>query len=160
MNRCAVMTSSQPPNTTEQTRSDGEDLCPNCMTPNQSHAHFCFKCNAPLTPHAATDPIARIAATAFVYRKASARPQRRLVLIGMWLIFAPLFIINLPTFWFSFRFLISPAYRMSGLSASNYFFPSALGFFIITFGFEALFVLILIKVTRNYWRDLQYRNAE
>jgi hypothetical protein len=67
----------------------GQPLCPNCLTPNDPHAHFCCQCSMPLTSHAEIDPISRIYAMGDSWRKANNRPTRLIIVLGMWLIFMP-----------------------------------------------------------------------
>lgn len=64
-------------------------LCPHCLAENEEHAHFCRECFTPLSAHAAIDPVGQIYAQGDTYRKAVANPSRPIILLGMWLIFAP-----------------------------------------------------------------------
>ena len=141
-----------PSNATQPPDNLAEILCPNCMSPNHANSHFCHKCNAPLTSHAATDPLGLVFATGHVIQKAASRPQSRIVLFGMWLIFGSLFLINLRALWYSFLALIYPVFHFAGTSVPNYNFISQLWVFLLVFGIEAVFIAILVKVTRNYRR--------
>lgn len=64
-----------------------KQLCISCMTPNDSSAHFCVKCGAPLTSYASTGPFESLFAEGSVYRSAAERPQKLVVVLGVWLIF-------------------------------------------------------------------------
>jgi ribosomal protein L40E len=65
-------------------------LCISCVAPNDPAAHFCVKCGAPLTSYAATAPFEHLFAEGHVYRQAAERPQRLIVVLGIWLIFGGL----------------------------------------------------------------------
>lgn len=65
-------------------------ICPNCMTPNSEHADQCSKCFTPLSAHATIDPIMSIAARGDTFYKASNKPQKPIVFIGIWLLFGTL----------------------------------------------------------------------
>jgi hypothetical protein len=71
--------------------SDGDEkqLCLNCLSPNSPVANFCGDCGAPLSSYAATGPIESIFAEGHVYRKAVSEPKNVVVLVGVWLLFAP-----------------------------------------------------------------------
>ena len=71
----------------QRSKIQGLPLCPNCLSENQPEAHFCVKCQSPLSSHAAIDPLGRIQATGDTYRKAIKQPSSPVVLIGMWLLF-------------------------------------------------------------------------
>jgi hypothetical protein len=75
----------------------GEDLpeiCPNCMTGNARGAHMCRSCFAPLSSHAAIDPIMSIAARGDTFWKASSNPRKPIIVIGIFLLFGPTFLIS------------------------------------------------------------------
>jgi ribosomal protein L40E len=67
-----------------------QQLCISCVAPNDPKAHFCGKCGAPLTSYAATAPFEHLFAEGHVYRQAAERPQRLIVVLGIWLIFGGL----------------------------------------------------------------------
>lgn len=69
---------------------DAVPLCPNCLAANDPANHFCEQCGAPLTSHAAIDPLGQVYAQGHIYRKMlSGRPMSRFVLAGVWAIFLP-----------------------------------------------------------------------
>lgn len=72
-------------------RSDGEfdekQLCMNCVSPNEPAAHFCVKCGAPLSSHAAIGPFESLFAEGHLYRQAAERPRKLIVVLGICLIF-------------------------------------------------------------------------
>ncbi|MSU61320.1 MAG: zinc ribbon domain-containing protein [Pedosphaera sp.] len=65
-------------------------LCVCCVSPNETSAHFCSKCGAPLSSYAATGPFECLFAEGYVYRQAAQRPRSLIVVVGVWLIFGPL----------------------------------------------------------------------
>ena len=80
------------PPDSEEDSQDGEELdeqqlCVSCTAPNDPEAHFCLKCGAPLTAYSATGPLERILAEGFIYRQASERPRKLIVVLGVWMIF-------------------------------------------------------------------------
>ncbi len=137
----------------EPRRDDGEPLCPNCLAANPPELHFCDECNAPLSAHAAIDPLGSIYATGFVYQKAASRPHSRFVLIGMWLIFGPMILTNLPFIWISFLTLTDSVVRLRGIDTSARDVFGSLFVFLLAVGLEAVLVAILTRTTRNYLRD-------
>lgn len=80
---CAMSSESHPdlPETQEM------QLCVSCTAPNEPSAHFCAKCGAPLSSYASTGPFESLFAEGSVYRQAAERPQKLVVVLGVWLIF-------------------------------------------------------------------------
>ncbi len=66
---------------------DEKQLCLNCVFPNETEAHFCANCGAPLSSYAATGPFERIFAEGHVYRQAVEQPRSLVVVVGIWVIF-------------------------------------------------------------------------
>ena len=64
-------------------------VCPKCLLANSPTAAFCADCGAPIGMVAAVDPLQHIYAEGFAYRSAVDGPPNLIVLVGMWLIFAP-----------------------------------------------------------------------
>jgi len=69
------------------TEANEQQLCVSCLTPNDPAAHFCLKCGAPLSSYASTGPFESLFAEGSVYRSAAERPQKLIVVLGIWLIF-------------------------------------------------------------------------
>ena len=116
---------------------DEQQLCISCTFPNDPEAHFCVKCGAPLTAYSATAPLERILAEGYIYRQASERPRKLVVVLGVWMIFGVLGMQG---------FLIAWVGR-------------ELGFVWILAGvlLMAISVVMIAKTTRNY---LSQRDAE
>jgi ribosomal protein L40E len=108
-----------------------QQLCVSCVAPNDPAAHFCGKCGAPLTSYAATAPFEHLFAEGHVYRQAAERPQRLIVVLGMWLIFGGMALAGI-------------GLMILGLeSGAKYYIPGGL--------FMVLIAAALIwKTTRNY----------
>lgn len=68
---------------------EGGGLCPHCLAPVGRFDHFCPKCARPITAHAATDPFGQVLSAGAVYRGAVDSAPRFVIVLGMWLIFAP-----------------------------------------------------------------------
>jgi len=68
-------------------------LCPSCLTLNETHAASCAKCGAPIGVAATLDPLQQIHAEGFGFRSAAEGPPRLIVLIGIWMIFLPMFVL-------------------------------------------------------------------
>ena len=67
----------------------GEVLCFSCLSPNNERDHFCAECEAPLSSYASTAPFERIFSEGALLRRASSKPNNRLVLLGIWALFFP-----------------------------------------------------------------------
>lgn len=65
-------------------------LCLQCLAPNVPTAHFCGECGAPLSSYAATAPFESLLAEGHAWRRATGNPRRLVVVLGMWLLFAPM----------------------------------------------------------------------
>ncbi|HSI14502.1 MAG TPA: hypothetical protein VK961_20800 [Chthoniobacter sp.] len=77
--------------TESDTHSHPEEgvICPKCLLSNSTTAAFCVECGAPIGMIATIDPIQHIRAEGFAYRAAVDGPPSRIVLVGMWMLFAP-----------------------------------------------------------------------
>jgi len=146
------MLSGQCSKTNRRKTDDDVPLCPGCLAKNSPRAHFCYKCNAPLTSHAATDPLGHIFALGYAFGKATSRPRSRIVLVGLWLVCGPIFLGNLPAVWYSFLAVIYPVFHFEGMGAPDYNFATCLGLFLLAVGIETVFLAIPIKATLNYRR--------
>ena len=72
------------------TPDSGQSLCPKCLRPIfRDTDHFCPDCGVPLTVQATTNPTDQILAEGFAYREASNHPDKPIVVIGIWLLWAP-----------------------------------------------------------------------
>ncbi len=70
------MPSSQSSKTNRRKVAEDVPLCPGCLAENSPRDHFCYKCNAPLTSHAATDPLGHIYAMGYAFGKATLNYRR------------------------------------------------------------------------------------
>jgi len=70
------------------------ELCPNCLTGNVPGTNFCQECGGPLSPYAAIGPFERIFAAGHICRKATQRPHRFIVVLGIWLTVGPVAVVT------------------------------------------------------------------
>lgn len=119
-------------------------VCPSCTARNAPMSDFCQECGCPISPLAAMDPVKRIFAEGFVYRRAATGPITRTVLIGMWLLFGPVFLVG-ALFLFVFAFVHFSSLRIEWLPALITLTPPFL--VMIVSG------LLLRRVTLNYFRS-------
>lgn len=105
-------------------------ICPKCLLSNSPSAAFCAECGAPIGMVASIDPIQHIHAEGFAYRSAVDGPPSRIVLIGMWLLFAPFTLIG-PGIMFNL-----PSTSIAEMIAWNVA--------------SACAVVVLFRTTRNY----------
>ena len=84
------MKSNTPDATASQVDSDPLPLCLTCLEKNSTEAHFCTQCGAPMTSYACSGPFEYTRAQGHLCREAAERPRRLLVVVGVWLIFAPI----------------------------------------------------------------------
>ncbi len=130
-------------------RSQRESVCPSCLAPIRPDDDFCPNCDTPLTVHATTDPISNIRAGGFAYASAANRPRSRIVVIGVWLIFGNLFLLNLRLVYFSLSATLAMLIPIQGVSTDLGFFP-VFFIFLLAIAVETVFVAVIVKVTRNY----------
>jgi len=75
-------------------------LCPACLAQNLPTARFCWKCDAPLDGLAVFGPLEQTRAQRFIFHRAATGPSGLLVVLGVWVLFAPLalgfFLLALP----------------------------------------------------------------
>ncbi|MFT4691779.1 MAG: hypothetical protein ACI9OD_004005 [Limisphaerales bacterium] len=83
------MTLEEEPIGTDSDEDDDREICFQCMEANVVGSHFCAGCGAPLSSYASTAPFESIFAQGHVFRRAIEQPQRRIVMIGLWVLFAP-----------------------------------------------------------------------
>lgn len=119
-------------NHSESATGQGEQqLCVNCMTPNEVSAHFCTKCRAPLSSYASTGPFESVFAEGAVYRQAAERPRSFIVVFGVWLFFGMLGLVGL-----------TMLVMARDIGIAN----AAFGAFMLVIA-----VVLIWKSTRNYW---------
>ena len=112
-------------------------VCPSCAAPVGVNEVFCPVCRAPISLLANTDPLQRIYAEGYLYRKAVETKPKLIVVVGIWIIFAPVLLVAL-------FIVISMIFNGMGSGFGGFIFfwiAVALG------GFSAV---ILFRVTKNY----------
>jgi|GEM_PF-5853498 len=123
---------------------DGDQaVCPNCLTPVVGRAQFCAKCNMPVGAFATLDPIKSIYAQGWGYRRAISSPPSTIVLMGMWLIFAPCTL-----------YTVVQLVEFSLISRDDlvYVSPMYLVEMALVLAIDAVFAIILWRATGNYFR--------
>jgi len=73
----------------EQELAGATPVCPHCLSQLSPGDHFCRHCSAPVTVHASIDPLGQVYSAGRAYRQAVSKPSRRIIVVGMWLIFGP-----------------------------------------------------------------------
>jgi hypothetical protein len=68
-------------------------VCPKCFQPILGTEDFCNNCGLPLTLMATTGPYEHVLAAGYAYREASSNPHKPIVLLGMWLLMGPTFLL-------------------------------------------------------------------
>lgn len=76
------------PSQYESVQMTSQSICPSCSRPVGQADDFCPRCGTPLTTFATTDPIQSIRAEGEMVRRSMQKPTP-IVLIGVWLLFAP-----------------------------------------------------------------------
>jgi hypothetical protein len=69
----------------------GNPICLHCAAELIGYVQFCPKCGCPVTPEAVSMPYESVLARGFAAREGSSRPRKLIVVIGMWLMFGPMF---------------------------------------------------------------------
>jgi hypothetical protein len=80
-----------PPNFPRET--EHQPFCHKCGTEYAPGTNFCGTCGMPLSLIATIGPYETILARGFAYREATNNPRKLIVVIGMLMIFGPLFIL-------------------------------------------------------------------
>ncbi|MES2996220.1 MAG: hypothetical protein V4733_05350 [Verrucomicrobiota bacterium] len=105
-----------------------DELCVKCLAPNMPGVLFCVDCGAPLGMMSTIDPIHRTLAEGFAIRNAVEGPPKLIILVGIWLIMAPLLVSGLGMF-------------VIGNPWST----------VLAVPVSAVAVVILFRATKNYW---------
>jgi hypothetical protein len=117
----------------------GTPLCTTCLAPAGKLQHFCDQCGSPMTSHAAIDPVGQVLSVGQMVSKATSSPPRRIIVIGIWLIF------GVPIAWVMFVFGVMDIVDSGGSLEQILRTAFLLGMF-------SLYIAIIIKTTRNYFR--------
>jgi len=115
-------------------------LCPSCGELCSEDAQFCPSCRSPISSYASTGPYESIFAEGAAYRAAFNSPTKLIVVIGVWLLFAPATFSGL---FILFNALTQP----SKFDASNIYTVILSLVFLLVGGY------ILYKTTRNYLKN-------
>ena len=110
-------------------------ICPACQTVNGEFESLCRNCGSPIGLTSPIDPVSTIQAEGFLFRKALDSPPRTIVLIGIWILFLPMFAVGVYAAVYTIMF-------SRGLS-NFVFFWAFVGLSYIAF-------VILYRVTKKY----------
>jgi hypothetical protein len=122
-------------------------MCPGCGHLNADADHFCAQCAAPLTSHAATDPMGSIFAQGYAIGRGVNQPKHLIVVVGLWLIALPMLVFIAQYFPYVLGELVlgllqlQPGQILAGL----------VGVALMVL-FLAIYGGIVFKTTRNYLR--------
>ena len=126
----------------------GPVVCPHCLAGNAEGRDFCHRCVTPLTAHAEIDPMGQIYAQGDAFRKAVSGPPKKIVMVGMWLIFGPALMTVIAFLYGTTSDLLREGRNGIDVKTAS---AAALVFIASTAG-SLLYVLILFRLTRNYVR--------
>ena len=99
---------------------------------------------------ASMDPIMRIWSMGDTWHKAAARPNKPIILIGMWLLFGQRFVLSLYAF----------LWTMASICSTGVNYIGSILTLVIFAGFIVLHGAILFKITRNYLRYQKHPDPE
>jgi hypothetical protein len=122
-------------------------ICLSCASPNEDTADFCQKCAAPLSRHATMDPLGTIRSQGYVAHQAVTKPQRFIVVFGVWLWLLPATIGMCLFLAFGLVAFVQDFRKMR--------FGEIIGFLlgmVVVFILLLCFAAIIYKTTRNYMR--------
>jgi len=119
--------------------------CLSCLAPNEATVDFCERCGAPLGTTATLDPLKMIRAEAFMLEKATVGKPKLIVLLGIWIIFFPMLAASV---------LLTISQILYGISSEGFVF------FWIGFGLTILSLVVLYRVTRNYFTPPDLKQTE
>ncbi len=109
--------------------------CPSCQTVNEDYRALCQKCGAPFSTFGTLDPIHHIHAEAQVLRGAIEGRPRVVVLLGIWLLIFPIWVLGAGSA------VALVVYRRQS---------SDVVFFWLAFAVACFTGVILYRVTKNY----------
>ena len=124
-------------------------LCAHCMANNRPIDEFCHDCGMPIGQYVWNQPLQNAFAQGWAYRRASTGYVSPIVFWGMWAAFGPILLLIV----ISWMVMLTSFTADGGASFSftRLFGALAIG------GMTVLYVMLLIRVTRNYRR---HRNVE
>ncbi len=112
-------------------------VCPACAALIGINEVFCPECGAPISLLANTDPLQRIYTEGYMYRKAVETKPKLIVVIGIWIIFAPVVV-------GAIGIVISIIFSGMGSGFGGFIF------FWIAIALGVFSAVILFRVTKNY----------
>jgi hypothetical protein len=110
--------------------TEEKQVCVSCLALNDTAAHFCTKCGASLSSYASTGPFEHLSAEGNIYRQAAKRPQKLVVVLGVWFIFGMT--------------------ALTGISLILIGWGQGFGYLVIGAFMFPVSVIMIWKTTRNY----------
>jgi hypothetical protein len=126
-------------------------ICLHCAAELTGHEHFCAKCGCPVTPMAASLPYESILARGFAAREGSSRPRKFIVVLGMWIMFGPMFAI----FTFGFFAMLFASQGIVWQENRHREIPGNLFGIAVSAALASIAGTLLYRTTRNY---LEFRS--
>lgn len=136
-----------------------EMLCPHCLRPVDPISHFCNACGGPTSGHSAIDPMGQVYTAGHAYRAATDRPTKFIIVLGIWLIFAPGV---LPLIYVCLGItsaLVLPNNSQGGTGINVPNLTYGLIGILITLGMSIIYCMIIFKTTRAYIRTRRQAQA-
>jgi len=140
----------------ELEETEGVPICLNCAAPLAKGENFCKKCGAPASFAAMSMPYESVLARGFAARQASTKPRKLIVVIGMWVWMAPMFLI------FSIGFL-GTLYDACGVVWQANPIRATLGHLAVLAvcgGLATIAGTLIYKTTRNYVNRPRHDNED
>lgn len=122
-------------------------LCTHCAAPLKGDEHFCEQCGCPASSAAMSMPYESVLARGFAWRTGSTRPRKAIIVIGMWIMFAPMLGVSLSLFVVLLVGFVSVAAQPDPLRGM----VATLVGLVFTGGLATVAMALLYKTTRNYF---------
>jgi hypothetical protein len=127
----------------------GNPICLHCAAELVGRTHFCPECGCPVTPEAASMPYESVLARGFLAREASSKPRKLIVVLGMWLMMLPAFLI----FSLGFVVMFLSLLGFLGPTNRNRDIPGSVFGMIVSAAIASITGTLLYKTTRNYLKQ-------
>lgn len=109
--------------------------CLSCLAPNAATVDFCGTCGAPISTTSNLDPLKMIRSESFLLEKAAVGRPKPIVLIGIWIIFFPMFVGSV---------MLAGSQILYGFNSEGFVF------FWLGTALAIAASIILYRVTKNY----------
>lgn len=123
----------------EKDIQEERQVCLSCLHGNIPGLDLCEKCGAPIGKYTTFLPFERTLAEGVCYRSAVSNPRKPIILIGIWILFAP----GLLAFLYAL-------FVAKNILLHKWPFPYGAGVAELFFLYGLISVIILYRTTRNY----------